>query len=195
MSIQDLSKSNISYVTNCPSEYTGRIIKLALACIQPKQQDLLKPLEKLASETKISKDQLYEILSSYTAIIRHFIHTDQRDFVSNMVEIGYPSEFVERLPFLNNKEELLHTFFAPYKAYFMNINIIKWRIDISLLNSTLLNKLAPNILISIQLKNGQSYTIELNHKAFHILRFNVALALKEMKNLSQNTALAKFINK
>lgn len=102
--------------------------------MQPKPQDLFKPLDKLATEKNIAKDQLYELLSVYIAVIKLFIHSTDKDFVSTLVELGFSNEFVDNLPFMNNRKELVETFFEPHYDYFQNVSSIKWRIDISLLH-------------------------------------------------------------
>ncbi|CAG9762339.1 unnamed protein product [Ceutorhynchus assimilis] len=193
MNLQEISKATISFVTEFPNELTGKIVKMALASMQPTPQPLLKPLEKLSLEKNIPKEQLYDLLSIYIAIIKQFIRTSDKDFISNLVEIGFPNEFVEGLPFVNNRKELVDTFFAPHYAFFQNVSSIKWRIDISLFNSSLLNKTPPNIILSIKLKNGKLHTIELNPKAFHMMRFNIALILKEMKSFKLNDSINKMI--
>ncbi|XP_066158900.1 COMM domain-containing protein 5 [Euwallacea fornicatus] len=193
MNLVDISKSTINLVTNFPNEYNGRMVKLALASLQPSPQNVSKAIEKLSTEKNIAKEDLYEILSVYVEILRLFIHTSDKDFINNLLEWGFSNDFVEKLTFLNNRKELIDTFLAPHYGYFQNVSSIKWRIDISLLHSILGNKTLPNVVLIIKQKNEVSRTIELNAKAFHMLRFNVALILQEMKSLKLKTSLDKII--
>lgn len=47
----------------------------------------------------------------------------------------------------------------------------------------MIEKTSPNVVLVIKLKDGRLLTIELNGKTFHMLRFNVALILREIKSI------------
>ncbi|ENN74221.1 hypothetical protein HUJ04_012685 [Dendroctonus ponderosae] len=186
MNLKDLPESTVKLVSSFPKEHAGKILKLALASLQPQRQNLIKPIEKLAIERNIPMENLYEILSVYIGIIRLFVHSTDKDFVATLTDLGFQNDFMASLPFVDNRKELEDTFFVPNYDNFRNVSSMKWRIDISLLNSALTTKTPPSVILSISLKNGKSYTIELNPKAFHLLRFNVARLLREMKCLQLN---------
>lgn len=162
MNISSLPKSTINLVTSFPSEYVGTVGKrktiinilkicyclhisifiyylvkqflVALAALQPNPQNLSRLLDKFSSEKNIPKEELYEVVGVYMAVIKYFIHTTDKDFASNLVEFGFPAEFVNNLSFVNNRKALVNNYLSPHYDYFYNVDSIKWRIDMSLLS-------------------------------------------------------------
>lgn len=114
--------------------YFNKYFLVALASLQPQRQNLIKPIEKLATEKKIPLENLYDILSVYIGIVKLFVHSTDKDFVASLTDLGFPNDFVASLPFVDNRKELEDTFFVPNYDTFRNVASIKWRIDISLLN-------------------------------------------------------------
>lgn len=51
--------------------------------------------------------------------------------------------------------------------------------------SSLVKKVPIGVILCITMKTGKKYTIEVDAKMFHKLRFNVALVLKELLALEQ----------
>lgn len=107
---------------------------VALAALQPNPQNLSRLLDKFSIEKNIPKEELYEVVGVYMAVIKYFIHTTDKDFASNLVEFGFPTEFVNNLSFVNNRKALVNNYLAPHYDFFYNIDSIKWRIDMSLLS-------------------------------------------------------------
>jgi hypothetical protein len=58
-----------------------------------------------------------------------------------------------------------------------------WRVDVSVSTSSLSRTLEPSVLISLTLSHGRVVSFEMSLAAFHLLRFNVTLVLKEMEDL------------
>lgn len=65
----------------------------------------------------------------------------------------------------------------------VSLKSINWRLDVSISTSSLSRSLEPSIFVEMILSNGQKVSFEMNLSAFHLLRFNVAIVLKEMEDL------------
>ncbi|XP_060537366.1 uncharacterized protein LOC132708802 [Cylas formicarius] len=187
MYLNEIPKSTITLVNNFPKDHTSRMIKMALACLQPQPQDLSKVIEKFSKEKNIEKHEISEVLSIYIAILKVFVNSNDKDFIQQLLEVGFTNKFLEDLPLVSNRQELVDTYFMPSYEHFQNVDTIKWRIDISLHNSTLGSKILPSIMLIIKMKDGRCYTIEMNLIMFHKLRFNIAVILKEMSKLKSSS--------
>jgi hypothetical protein len=60
---------------------------------------------------------------------------------------------------------------------------MSWRVDVSISTSSLIRTLEPSILIELNLSDGRIVLFETPLNVFHLLRFNIALVLKEMNDL------------
>jgi hypothetical protein len=60
---------------------------------------------------------------------------------------------------------------------------MSWRVDASISTSSLSRTLEPSIMVEMNLSNGQKYSFEMTLSSFHLLRFNVAIVLKEMDDI------------
>jgi len=60
---------------------------------------------------------------------------------------------------------------------------MSWRVDVSISTSSLSRTLEPSIMVEMNLSNGQKYSYEMTLSSFHLLRFNVAIVLKEMDDI------------
>lgn len=69
---------------------------------------------------------------------------------------------------------------TPQNVHVIDVN---WRVDVSLSTSSLNRTLEPTVLIEIHLSNGRILSFEMTLQSFHLLRFNVALVLKEMDDI------------
>ncbi|XP_030748256.1 COMM domain-containing protein 5-like [Sitophilus oryzae] len=191
MSLSNIPKSTINLVTGLPEAYNSKVIKLALAALQPDTPDLSRSLSKLEADGHLSCEQLLEVLSLYIHLLKEFCNNKEKDFVDTLLEEGFPNNFVSNLPFLNNQTEIIRKYFSASYNTFENVSSIKWRIDISLLNNSIGCSSAPNITLCIKLTNGKLYILHLNKKEFHSLRFNIALILKEIKSRNLINKLLK----
>ncbi|KAF7287020.1 COMM domain containing 5 Like Sm protein 4 [Rhynchophorus ferrugineus] len=191
MDIRSVSKEAISVVIQLPAELTGKIIKLALNALQHNIQDLSNATEKIQAESKLSRKQLLEVLSIYIEIIKLFSNSGNKEFTNILLAIGFPDDYISSLPFINNRKELIDKYFISRSTSFQNIASIKWRLDISLMTSIIGKDTAPNIMLCIKLTNGNLYIIQLNKNAFHNIRFNIALILKNMKSTNVTNKLVK----
>ena len=64
-----------------------------------------------------------------------------------------------------------------------SLKSLNWRIDVSISTSSLSRVLEPSIIIQMHLSNDERVSFELSLSSFHLLRFNVAMVLKEMDDL------------
>ncbi|KAJ8936450.1 hypothetical protein NQ314_012312 [Rhamnusium bicolor] len=186
MNIQEVPKSVINLVCEFPDEFKSKMLKMALIANQPTAQDRSKILANFSNDSSIPKEQIYEVLGVYITLVRFFLETSDNEFNSRLLEIGFTSEFIENLPFIGNRDEIVNNLLHNFNTDFGKLSSLKWKIDISLSNSALLKKIPTSIILCLTLKNNNKYTIEVEGKTFHKLRFNIALILKELTLLKSN---------
>ncbi|KAJ8923587.1 hypothetical protein NQ315_010166 [Exocentrus adspersus] len=184
MNIHELSKSTINAVCEFPPEFRSKVLKVALVAFQPTAQDRSKIIENLANDRGISKDQLCQVIGVYISLVRLFLQTSDNEFSTRLSEIGFTSDFVQQLPFIGHRDEILNNLTNGFDADFGKLSTLKWKIDISL--SITLIKIPTTVILCLTLKNGKKYTIEVDAKSFHKLRFNIAIVLKELASLKSN---------
>ncbi|EFA11877.1 COMM domain-containing protein 5-like Protein [Tribolium castaneum] len=185
MNLNEIPKTVALATSQCPPECLNNILKVALSINQSPTQDRLKVIEKISNDFDLPKEKTIEILGVYLAIIRTFVASTDKEFNAKLKELGFSNEFIEELPLINNRTKVMDTILSSRRGEFNKLVSLKWRIDISLTNSALVKKLPTSVILCLQLKNGRKYTINLNIKTFHKLRFNVALIMKEINQLNK----------
>ncbi|CAG9816773.1 unnamed protein product [Phaedon cochleariae] len=183
MNLSEVSKSSMSLVQDFPSEYRSKIMKMALLSFSPTGQDHAKFIDDFSKVSNIPKEHIYEVLGVYIGIIRLLMENNDAEFSHKLTEIGFSNDFLGKLSFTENREEIVNNLMTKKTTDFGKLSSIKWRIDISLSNSALMKKIPANVVFSITLKNKKKYIMEVEAREFHKLRFNVALLLKEMSLL------------
>lgn len=63
------------------------------------------------------------------------------------------------------------------------LRTMSWRVDVSISTSSLSRTLEPFVIIELVLSDGRVISFESPVNMFHLLRFNVALVLKEINDL------------
>jgi hypothetical protein len=63
------------------------------------------------------------------------------------------------------------------------IKRVNWRVDVSISTSSLSKTMEPCVLVQLNLTDDRLVCFEIALVNFHVLRFNVALVLKEMDDL------------
>ena len=58
-----------------------------------------------------------------------------------------------------------------------------WRLDVIISTSSINRTLEPSIIVQMHLSNGKKISFEMSLANFSLLRFNVALVLKEMDDI------------
>ncbi|KAG5886352.1 hypothetical protein JTB14_000454 [Gonioctena quinquepunctata] len=155
MSFKDLS----NLVSQFPNAHQSRILKLALRAFSSPAQDNSSIIANFSREANLPKEEIYTILGAYIALIKVFLENS------------------------DNEDEITTNLINSHNTDFGKLLILKWRIDISLSNSSLVKKVPMNLLLSLTLKNGKKYRIKVDAKEFHRLRFNIAVIFKEMNSL------------
>ena len=85
--------------------------------------------------------------------------------------------------FINSRREVIENSFIKKCPQNISLKSMNWRLDVSISTSSLSRSLEPSIFIEMNLSNGQKISFEMNLSAFHLLRFNVTIVLKEMDDL------------
>ncbi|XP_057672900.1 uncharacterized protein LOC130904252 [Diorhabda carinulata] len=186
MSIQELTKLNTSLATEFPNEYRNRILKLAFSTYLPTTQDRSKSIDNFSRDTGIAREDIYEVLGIYIILLKTFLQSSDNEFQERLVELGFSSDFIENLPFIGNREEIILNLQKNYSKDFGKLSSLKWRIDISLSQSVLAKRIPNFLVFSMTLTNGKKYIIEMDPRMFHKLRFNIALILNELDSLKSN---------
>ncbi|XP_018565639.1 COMM domain-containing protein 5-like [Anoplophora glabripennis] len=185
MSFHEIPKSVLNTACEFPTEFQSKILKMALVANQPTAQDRSKIIENLSNDSNIPKDRIYEVLGIYIGLIRCFLETSDNEFNAKLLEIGFTPDFVQQLPFIGHREEIVKNLTNNFDVDFGKLSSLKWKIDISL-SSALLKKVPTSVILCLVLKNGEKCTIEVDAKSFHKLRFNIALILKELTLIKSN---------
>lgn len=114
---------------NC-TEKCSFLVALAVnqAAVLP---DRSKLIEKFSNDSGIPREHVYEILSVYIAIVRLFLEVNVKEFCSKLYNTGFTTDFVEHLPLVNNRKEVIENF-LQCESSLSKIDSLKWRIDVSL---------------------------------------------------------------
>ncbi|XP_019873454.1 COMM domain-containing protein 5 [Aethina tumida] len=186
MNLTQVPKTLINTVCETQNEVQNRVLKLALAIQQSPNQDRTKIIDKICHEFNIPKETLHCILAVYLSLIRFFLEVNDKEYNSRLLELGFTENFVESLPLISNREDVVNKIQFATHTDFGKLSYLKWRIDISLVNSTLVKKVPTSVILSVSMKNQRKITITVDAKNYHKLRFNIALILKELTCLKAN---------
>lgn len=95
--------------------------------------DRSKLIKKFSNDSGIPKEHIYEILSVYIAIVRLFLEANDKEFNNKLHNIGFTTDFIENLPLISNRKEIVDNF-QQIESNLNKAESIKWRIDVSLGN-------------------------------------------------------------
>lgn len=107
---------------------------MALIAYQPNPQDRSKVIENVSKDTEIPKEQIYKLLGVYIGLLKLFMETSDAEFINRLKELGFPPEFIERLPLVGNRDEVIINLRKNVNDSFRKLSSLKWKIDISLSN-------------------------------------------------------------
>lgn len=151
MNLEDIPRALISSVCEFPTEYRSKMLKsdksfkqiflliiscfpVALAVNQSSvMPDRSKLIKKFSNDSGIPKEHIYEILSVYIAIVRLFLEANDKEFNNKLHNIGFTTDFIENLPLISNRKEIVDNF-QQIESNLNKAESIKWRIDVSLGN-------------------------------------------------------------
>lgn len=161
-------------------------------------EDCVKQLE----EAGYDYEKCLDFLGLYVKVIREFAESEPREFNKKLLLLGHSEEFV------NNCNSLLPQLQLDRAVLFDKLTAFKWRLDISFFDrfvhirqvclgslrlfvccSKSLEKIPMPIIISLKTNRGKKYVIELDRKAFHKLRFTVAVLIKDLLNVKTANSL------
>ncbi|CAH0562002.1 unnamed protein product [Brassicogethes aeneus] len=185
MNINQLPKTLINNICESNSDLRGKLLKLALAIEQFPNQNRTKNLTKICNESDVSKENILNVLGVYLLIVRLFLSTNDKEFNSRLLEIGFTDNFIETLPLISNREDVMKNLQLSTYSDYTNFTYLKWRIDISLINSTLVKKIPASVILCFNMKNKGKISIEIDANMYKTLRFNVALMLKEFTTIKK----------
>ncbi|XP_034248743.1 COMM domain-containing protein 5-like [Thrips palmi] len=110
----------------------------------------------------------------------------------NLNSLSLSSNSAEKcVTFLKRLKSEIHTDPSAHHLYFPSVSDVKWRVDITISSSTLSRVLEPNIVMELDLSDGQKVTFELSVSKFHKLRYTVASILKEMDAMNNRMSAVK----
>jgi len=78
---------------------------------------------------------------------------------------------------------------AEQRVRLPQLETFRWRVDVTISNSSLHRVLEPSILMEMTLSDGSIKTFEVAVSQFHELRYSVAYVLKEMEDLEKRNIL------
>lgn len=134
----------------------------------------------------ISLSQLYESYAGIHNLIQSFISLPQGSVNSDhlkegLKEVKFPDEC---------QTDLINILYGPKRlaldekncqdSFYLKLEKLRWRVDITISSSVLSRVLEPSILFEMTLSNGEKKTFEVSISKFHQIRYSVASILKEM---------------
>lgn len=176
---------HISLVNDIPKVGRDALLKITLMILKSPDANYSEELQKLSSNLEIDSTIVINVLGVYMELIKLFIISSNKEFNEKLTAIGVPQ-------FLNDEIMALEANGVTEEVLFQQIEYTKdllalhWKIDISRYESKTSSNPTKTVMIVIELQNGKKYTLELNRKGFDLLRYNVALALKEINLLEIN---------
>ncbi|KAK4872127.1 hypothetical protein RN001_016251 [Aquatica leii] len=140
----------------------------------------LEILENVFKSVELDTEDSLDLIGVFITITNIFLRNDEKQFWETLTTAGFNEAFIQN-------------FLVKHKASISSIksrNVpkmsgFKWRIDISFACGFLKKQVPPTIIVNLQLSSGEKYVFEIDLKTFHKLRFNIALALKEMNSLEK----------
>lgn len=149
MNLENIDSNTISLVSNVPSEYRNKFLKrklmlfknflnnvhllVALLAWQSPTKNCHHVIENVSKDVGISKNETYVIIGAYIEIVKLFLQSSS-EFNSRLTEIGFSTDFITNLSLAENQHELLSNLKRHSINNFSKISILKWKIDISLID-------------------------------------------------------------
>nr|CAH7763066.1 unnamed protein product [Callosobruchus chinensis] len=177
-----LSKSDVHFLRHLHAQCgpkKKKICKLAILAHQTRYSRQSNAIDHVSEELNITQEQLYRAIGVYIYLIKIFLAYKDKEFVSSLLEMGFTMSDIQELPFINNKEQILNTQKNIYMFNSEKIRNMKWRIDISLFNSTNVKSSPLRVTLCFLLPNKEKQAIEIDTRMFQKLRFTVAILLKD----------------
>ncbi|VEN53512.1 unnamed protein product [Callosobruchus maculatus] len=177
-----LSKSDLYFLRDLHAQCGSKkkkICKLALLAQQYVSSNHSNTVDHISQELNITQEQLHRAIGIYIYLINIFVAYKDKEFVSSLLEMGFTMCDIQELPFINNKEEILNTQKNIYMFDCEKIMNLKWRIDISLFNSSKVKRSSLQMILCFVLRNKKKQAIEINTRMFLKLRFTIAILLKD----------------
>ena len=84
---------------------------------------------------------------------------------------------------IQRRKDLDYALINIYRPSQVTLSALSWRIDVCISTSALSRNLLPVIVIQTNLSDGKRVSFEMSLNSFNILRFNVALVLKEIEDV------------
>ncbi|GLV43309.1 Like Sm protein 4 [Carabus blaptoides fortunei] len=177
-------------MNNISRDDLRNIINLCTKCIQKNNYEDIN-IQAVASKINMNLQEAENMFGLLLMLLRgckQLQSYSDKEFYNYLTGQNFRGEFATN--FLNIlKEKRDH--FSGNNNYIVQIESIKWRIDISLRNNTLKQVFSPFVIWKITLCNGEKYTVEINIKKFHAIRFNLATLLKELGFVKSNSLVKK----
>ncbi|CAF0753750.1 unnamed protein product [Brachionus calyciflorus] len=177
------------------------LLKIMIQCAngEDENKNFSDRLTIIADHFVIPENEIVLLLSS---LLRAFqlatkiASTKQEIIKEDLIEsLKIPSEFAE--DFVNilhgPKRQYVERSLANKCPKNVFIEKIDWRIDVSLSTSSLNRTMESSVQFQLCLSDGKIILFEANLHVFHLLRFNVALVLKEMDDIL-NRQLFKIVD-
>lgn len=101
---------------------------------QPPGKNCHHIVENITKDVGLSKEQTYEIIGIYIAIVKSFLHNSYNNFNTKLLEAGFSQDFISNLGLLENQKELISNLRHHSSNNFYKLSIFKWKIDISLMD-------------------------------------------------------------
>lgn len=111
-----------------------KFISVALLGWQSSSKNCHHIVENITRDVGLSKDQTFEIIGVYISIVKLFLQHNYSEFSSKLLEIGFSTNFISKLSLADNHKELVSNLRRHTSNNFNKLSIIKWKIDISLMD-------------------------------------------------------------
>ncbi|XP_003390541.1 PREDICTED: COMM domain-containing protein 5-like [Amphimedon queenslandica] len=151
----------------------------------------------LSLSTPKSTEETNRIVYSGLALlvklaIRH-PNLKQENFKDDLAQIKIPAEVITDISSLvfGKRSQRIKDSLKEKMVRFPQLESLKWRVDVTISNSSLNRVLEPSVLMEMKLSNGNIKTFEVSASRFHELRYSVAFVLKEMEEMEKRNIIKR----
>ncbi|KAF5300382.1 hypothetical protein FQR65_LT01003 [Abscondita terminalis] len=177
--LNNQSKNIIQLALRLPPQIQDLLIQTAFDAISNNKYNT-EIIENVFKPNELDIEDGLDLIGTFLTITNIFLQNEEKQFWEILITAGFSETFIQN-------------FVAKHKPSINSICLtnvtkmsgFKWRIDISFASGFVKKKVPPTIIVNLQLSSGQKYVFEIDLKMFYKLRFNIALAIKEMNSLEK----------
>lgn len=87
------------------------------------------------------------------------------------------------------RKEKIEKYICKKQEKYAHMKSLNWRVDVGISSSSVLKLIVATVVFQVETSDGRVYCFEVPLNKFHLLRFSVAQALKEIDDLLNRNVL------